>query len=284
VIRRLVSSRLPLRLFGRVHLGSLSGVERLRADTVASRRRRLSELVSERTNRVVQAGLFEGTVLPPSAAWGADDYAAMLLGTYEQELHDPLRTCLELSPDAVVNLGCASGLYAAGLARKLPGCPVTANDLATNALAATSRAWELNHLERTNRLELFHGAATFRRLSAWLEPHRLPLVVCDIEGSERQLLDPVAVPQLATSIIVCELHEHRAPGTTALLERRLAPTHHITHIASQARNPHELALLADIEENDRWLAVSEARHRSGNWMLAIPNRCHPRASTPTSTC
>ena len=279
VIRTWVSSRLPLQVRGRLY-----GVSaRLKQDTVASRRRRLAEMLSERTGRVVQSGLFEGTVLPPPMAWGADDYAAMLLGTYELELHDSLRACIDVHPNAVINLGCASGLYAAGLARLLPGCSVVANDLAPAALAATSQAWELNRLSDTNPLELFHGVATFLGLSAWLEPHALPLVFCDIEGSERQLLDPVAVPQLLKALVVCEIHDHLAPGTSALLMQRFSQTHRITFIESGSRHPHALPLLAEVEEHDRWLAVSEGRRLCGHWLVAVPKSVRGSHSTPGSS-
>ena len=265
------SSNLPLRFFGLLYVGTVREDNCLRADSVEVRRRKIAERISERTGRVIQSGLFAGTALPQSTAWGANDYAAMLLGTYEQELHDPIRACLELLPDSIVNLGCASGLYAAGLARCLPGCPVTANDLAPEALAATSQAWELNHLGDSNPIELSLGRATFAQLSEWLERRRLPLIVCDIEGGERELLDPIEVPQLANAILVCEVHDHEAPGTAGLLTRRFRPTHQLTIVTSQARNPNDYPLLADCEENDRWLAVSEARSRSGIWMVAIPN-------------
>jgi hypothetical protein len=270
MIKRWVSSRLPIHLIGGLSLGMAKREDQLRAGTVASRRERLAELMIERTGCVVQSGLFEGTALPPPMAWGASDYAAMLLGTYEQELHDPLRFCLEPHPDVIINLGCASGLYAAGLGRLVPGCDVVANDLAAVALEATAQAWELNRLGDTNTLELFHGAATSERLSTWLESRERPLVFCDIEGGEGELLDPDAVPGLTKASLVCELHDHLVPGTAALLEERFAPTHRLTYVESGSRNPHALPALFDVKEHDRWLAVSEGRRLSGTWLVAEP--------------
>lgn len=270
MIRRLLSSRLPVTLFGRLYIGQAATVRRAEHSTVSHRRRAVVAAVTERTGNVVQAGLFHGTVLPAPLAWGAEDYAAMLLGTYECELHPALGDCVEARPDVVINLGCANGLYAAGLARLLPGCPIVAVDISAAAMTATTQAWELNGLAGLNPLQLVHGPATFPTLTSWLEPYDRPLIVSDIEGHERELLDPKAVPLLARSTIVVELHDEHTPGTTTVLRNRLEGTHRLTFITSGARNPHEIELLGDFEEHDRWLALSEARSRDGSWMVAVP--------------
>lgn len=270
MIRRLLSSRLPVTLFNRIYIGNLATVRNAEHSTVEHRRRAINAAIAERTDNVVQSGLFQGIVLPTSRAWGAEDYAAMILGTHESELHAFLSQCIEAEPDAVINIGCASGLYAAGLARLLPGCPVVAIDISANAITATAEAWELNGLVGRNDLDLFYGPATFATLTSWLQPHDRPLIVCDIEGRERELLDPKAVPLLAKATFVVELHDHHAPGTTTVLRNRLESTHRITFLNSGARNPHQIPLLADFEEHDRWLALSEARSGGGSWMVAVP--------------
>lgn len=48
--------------------------------------------------------------------------------------------------------------------------------------------------------------------------HRV-LVFCDIEGAERDLLDPVAEPALAGMDIIVESHECLVPGINAELQR-----------------------------------------------------------------
>lgn len=55
-----------------------------------------------------------------------------------------------------------------------------------------------------------------------------------------------------------------------MLTERFGPSHHLSFITSGARNPHVLALLADVAEHDRWPAVSEARRRRRNWVVAVP--------------
>ncbi len=45
---------------------------------------------------------------------------ARLVGCYEAELHNTIEEVIARRPPLVVNVGCAEGYYAVGLARRLP--------------------------------------------------------------------------------------------------------------------------------------------------------------------
>src|SRR5271170_2035809 len=66
---------------------------------------------------VVAAGLFQGLRLLPDVSWGVGDNAAKLVGLYEAELHPALHDLALTPPPVVINVGCAEGYYAVGLAR-----------------------------------------------------------------------------------------------------------------------------------------------------------------------
>jgi hypothetical protein len=50
--------------------------------------------------------------------------APKFLGTYERELYSVIERAIELAPRYVLNIGCAEGFYAVGLALRLqmPKC------------------------------------------------------------------------------------------------------------------------------------------------------------------
>src|SRR5258708_2393023 len=48
------------------------------------------------------------------------------LGTYEQELHSTIERVIQLAPNCVLNVGCAEGFYAVGMARRLKDARVFA--------------------------------------------------------------------------------------------------------------------------------------------------------------
>src|SRR4051812_27066698 len=59
-----------------------------------------------------------------------------LLGTYESELHPHLATFAAEGLDDIVDVGCAEGYYAVGLARMMPAVTVHAFDIDEKARAA----------------------------------------------------------------------------------------------------------------------------------------------------
>jgi hypothetical protein len=56
------------------------------------------------------------------------DASAKFLGTYEQELHGVIEKAMESHPKFVLNIGCAEGFYAVGLAIRLNDAQVFAAD------------------------------------------------------------------------------------------------------------------------------------------------------------
>jgi methylase of polypeptide subunit release factors len=66
------------------------------------------------------------------------------LGTYEQELHSVVERAIWLDPTYVLNIGCAEGFYAVGLAMRLKSVQVFAADADPKALSAPMKSAELN--------------------------------------------------------------------------------------------------------------------------------------------
>ena len=85
-----------------------------------------------RQGNVVQAGPFAGLRFTGQTSEGCT--APRLLGCYEHELHPHIERLIGQTFDALLNIGCADGYYAVGLAMRMPGVPVFAHDLNPKAL------------------------------------------------------------------------------------------------------------------------------------------------------
>ena len=83
--------------------------------------------------RIMQ-GPFAGMEYVTSATEGA--LTPRLIGTYESELHPYLATFAAKPLDCVIDVGCAEGYYAVGLARLMPGVTVHAFDIQEKARLA----------------------------------------------------------------------------------------------------------------------------------------------------
>lgn len=149
-----------------------------------------------------------------------------LLGCYEAELHPLLGELNEARHDLVIDIGCAEGYYAVGLAKLLPACTVMGYDLAESARAACGALAKANGVEARVQVERGFEPDT---LSAFAG--RRTLVFCDIEGAEADLLDPARHPYWSRVDLIVEVHECFRKGLVNLISQRFAPTHDIQWIS-----------------------------------------------------
>lgn len=88
-------------------------------------------------------GPFKGMKYPSLSAVGSAVFAK-LLGSYERELHPTLEIVLERSCSEIIDIGCAEGYYAVGLAMKFENAKVYAFDSDAEARKRCSIMAKLN--------------------------------------------------------------------------------------------------------------------------------------------
>jgi hypothetical protein len=183
---------------------------------------KLARDVSRLTEGRVAKGPFTGMKLDYEAL--PVHSAPKFLGTYEQELHVAIEQVIELSPKYILNVGCAEGYYAVGLAMRLPEATVFAADADPKALSATLHNAKLNNvLDRVRSIGIIKAGEFHNYLRS-----EGSLLVMDCEGAEFVLLDPDADPILLRSNIVVEVHPEY--GNAAELAGKFLKTHRIAPI------------------------------------------------------
>lgn len=215
----------------------------------------------------VQSGPFAGMILPDRVAWGDGDLLPKLLGCYEAELQATIAEMALAPPDLVINIGAAEGYYAVGLARLLPDTFVHAFDTEAVSQDICRTAAGLNDV--ASRISVT-GQCTSGVLQAILPRGRTPLVICDCEGHERELIDPQRVPALRTATVIVECHDFIDASITQTLVDRLSPTHALGGVQEGARDPNTFPFLRSLDSLDRWLAVCEYRPSTMHWLVARP--------------
>jgi hypothetical protein len=192
-------------------------------------------------------------------------HIAKLLGCYEQPLHESIEAAIEAPYAQIINVGCAEGYYAVGMARRMPSAKVFAYDVNPQAQSACSELARLNGVENRITIGSLCSHATF-------EQHRelgRCLVLCDIESAESELLDPEQAPSLSSMDMIVEVHECIKPGLLALLKNRFEQTHHIDVIEDngQRQLDHAPAWFKSLSHLDQLLAVWEWRTGPTPWMV-----------------
>lgn len=212
-----------------------------------------------RAGATVAAGPFAGMHYALPVAEGAR--LPRLLGLYEASLHPVIETVIARAYPQVLDIGCAEGYYAVGLARRMPAAIVHARDTSPKARALCADLAAANGV--ADRLRIA-GEVTHGDLSLCAEARTF--LLCDIEGGEAALLDPVKAPALTKADILVEVHEATAPGLLSTLIARFQPTHRVTRIDRTLR-PDLLPPWAEaLSDLDRLLLMWEWRATPTPWL------------------
>jgi hypothetical protein len=226
-------------------------------------RRRVVRLASGK----VLAGPFVGMTLVTTPIDAAQ--YAMLLGTYEMELRDVIERIIATPPDLIVDVGSAGGYYSAGMAMR---CPTSTRVIAFEKDdAARGRAMKLATVNGVaNRIE-HRGHCDHAALNEALNAGGRKLLLVDIGGGERELLDPQGVPALSACEIVAEVHSSRAPDVDQLMESRFRPTHQLVKHHPDARDEQDLPPQLASGWNP-WTASLMSEHKPGSsgWFHMVP--------------
>lgn len=228
----------------------------------ASAKKPINDWLYDQTKGVVQTGPFTGMKLLTERSWDDGSLGCQLLGTYEEELHDTFFWEYErlgrLANPKIVNVGCAEGYYAVGLARALPKATVWAVDVSEDAFRLTIETANANGVTINIKAAIGEVMAD------------ADLIVMDCEGYETIYLDFEKFPTLKKSTIIVECHDSAGVPITKILQERFSATHDIQNIIEGARNPNRFKILHCLHSLDRWAAVSEGRPCIMNWLVMRP--------------
>jgi precorrin-6B methylase 2 len=211
----------------------------------------------------IWSGPFAGMEYVTQAAEGA--LIPRLLGTYESELHPHLTALVEQGLDCVIDVGCAEGYYAVGLARMAPQTTVYAYDIQERARLACADLAARNGVSERVIIGGEFAPDGFEAFAG-----RRVLVLVDAEGAELDILQPALSPVLGGMNVIVETHDLYRPGALLTMVERFAPTHDIVRVdqAPKVFDPppwlHKLAHL------DQLLAVWEWRAQPTPWLVMRP--------------
>lgn len=218
-------------------------------------RRRVADLVELQLGSVVRAGPFAGLRLDSVEG----DTPAKVLGCYELELHGAIEKLVVKQFGTIVNVGCAEGYYAVGMALRCPTAHIVAYDIDP----AQQRLCMQNAVANAvaSRLET-RGECIAADLQALGED---ALVIMDCEGCEDVLLQ-----EGISATLLVELHDYVDKTLPDRVIKRLSKSHRLEIIHSVGRDSEAYPELDFLTATDRELALFE-RPTPMRWIIARPN-------------
>jgi hypothetical protein len=211
------------------------------------------------SGEAVLSGPFKGMVYGGKASEGSR--TARLLGAYEAALAPVIETIIAQAYPLVIDVGSAEGYYAVGLARRMPGSRILARDENPSAQALCAALATANDVAGRIVIGGRLDHADFDICAA--QP---TAILCDIEGAEGELLDPVRAPGLLHADILVEVHEGMRPGLLAALRARFAPSHHLTLIQPRLDASTLPGWTNQLNDLDRLLLLWEWRASPTPWL------------------
>lgn len=213
----------------------------------------LCRILLKDTGNMVFAGPFSTMRLSEdlNLAWDPK----IIVGSYEEEVHQAINDVICMAPAEIIDIGASLGYYAVGLAMKIANTKVTAFE------AVETPNWQqlsrLATINGVNKKIVQRGLCTTTELAKMCAPKSF--ILCDCEGGEMDILDPVEVPALKSCPMLVELHEFLRHNLVATLVSRFRDSHEITLIDGTCRNPSRYSILRKLPPAWRSVAIQETR-------------------------
>lgn len=219
----------------------------------------VANTIQARSGTDILHGPFRGMHYAVPAAEGSR--ASRLLGGYETSLAPVIETIIKRKYGLIIDVGCAEGYYAVGLARRMPKSRVMARDASEKAQALCREMALANGV--ADRVEV---GGIMNHADFDICQSRRSVVICDIEGAEEALLDPGLAPGLAHADILVECHDCMNPGLSGRLKDRFAATHSVREFGRKLDDGGFPDWMEELSDIDRLIALWEWRIGPTPWL------------------
>lgn len=229
-----------------------------------------SEIMRLSPNLAVMHGPFKGMHYPEMKSIGSS-IAPKILGSYERELHQVLEQICLNDYTEIVDIGCAEGYYAVGMAMRIPTARVFAFDTNADAILLCERMAQLNNVAERLVAGSFCDTETLKTISCTTNA----LIFSDCEGYEKDLFTEEMAPVLARHDLLIEVHDFIDIEISSTIRRRFEKTHSITSIQSiddiMKAHSYDYKELSGYSVEHRRKLFAENRPHIMEWLYMTPH-------------
>lgn len=248
-----------LKLLNVISIRVAEGARWLQMNTDAEKAGRCLKVICP--DLVVRHGPFKGMKYPGMESFGSALFPK-LIGSYEREIHYIIEEICKNKYTEVVDVGCAEGYYAVGLAMRLQNARIYAYDTNKNAVRACKKMAEINNVGQRVITGFFCDSQVMQSI-----PFRgKALIFCDCEGYETSLFLEGLIPALARHDLLVELHDFIDINISSIIRKRFENTHEI--IAVESIDDIKKAQTYNYEELEKY-SLQERRQLLSEWRPSI---------------
>lgn len=218
---------------------------------------------------VVMHGVFAGMKYPKLKSFGSEVYPK-IIGSYETELSPIFEHLLKKDFNKIINIGCAEGYYAVGMAMRMPMVTVYAYDINDEARDQCRRMAEINGV--SGRV-VIGGEFCINTLKS-MDLRGSGLIICDCEGCEKEIFTEDAISILKCYELIVETHDFIDINISRILKERFKETHSISSVKSiddiEKAQKYNYEELKNIDLDIKRTLLAEQRPSIMEWLHLEP--------------
>jgi hypothetical protein len=234
----------------------------------------LAKDIIKLTKCIVGSGYYKSLKLKGDYNWNKDniDISSKLLGCYEQQVQEKI---IELKNKYklkyLINFGAGEGFHALGLIKNnyfRKALCFEINKLTRNILFGNIK------INKINKKILIFSKANFKDIANNLNAIKLKrsLFLVDIEGEEFNLFNQKNLIYYKNSFLIIENHQNffKNKKIKNVFFKLINKNFNVKILNDGGRNPNLIKKLENLNDDEKWLLMSENRPCRMNWIILIP--------------
>lgn len=219
----------------------------------------------------IRRGPFAGMRYASFAATGSELFPK-LIGVYEHDIADIIENAKKQCYEFFIDVGCAEGYYAVGMAKFGNVERVIAYDIDDYAKKLCAQMASINQV----RVEIRHELTANELCSFPFNKAKRSFIMADCEGFERELFTEDNIHNLKNVELLIEIHDwcQHERRTKEILINLFKETHECKIIEGiddyDKAYDYEIDELMNFSIQERFEIFAERRRRIGIWLHCIP--------------
>ena len=218
---------------------------------------------------VVRNGPFKGMRYPRATSMCSTIFPK-LLGSYERELDEIVESICGKEYSNIIDIGCAEGYYAVGLAMRVKSARVFAYDIDESAAEQCANMAKINGVsDRVTVSGLFDPAIEKEKLQKGKV-----LVVSDCEGAEKHLFTSTNRDLYRGCELLIETHDFIDIDISSMLKETFSSSHKIISISSlddiQKIDKYSYPEILEYSRSEQRVLLAERRPAIMEWLYLTP--------------
>jgi hypothetical protein len=232
----------------------------------------LYKKISKITKHKVVNGYYKSLILSKNYSWNKYnvDLSSKLLGCYEEQVQEKIIQIKKKNNlKYLVVFGASEGFHALGLIKNkfFSKAFIFEKDYQSRKILINNS--KINKIKKIN----IFAEADFSSIASFLNKNaKKTLFLVDIEGEEFNILNKKNLHYYQNSFLIIENHANLIKNSKLknIFFKLINKNFNVNYLENGSRNPHKFKYLDFLNDDEKWIIMSENRPCTMNWLILSP--------------